>query len=749
MPARPFGLLYGAPSNVPYPSMNWLQAPGCMFTVNRQWVAGTEDWLVAGRAAGMEALYYADVMEVPTGWSFAGEERELYGGYSSWSAMPDSWFWTGSKATASQRINYGGHYMLNMRPGSPWLVWLLENWLPQIFVRRAGLFDGIFWDVLGNRLWVSVWSGTMTATVDSYAGDGRTEAENWIRGVHWFLDQARQVVGPEPIFIGNNVYNTRNLGSGMPSLPSITGGYPSMQQGGHPALNGCMFEGANGSQHPVATVAATVAGDAIGDAPEGFEWATDAGGRLRFIVLSSRSSSPTDLQAYTGIDAAQIGAAPSGYTSSSQNQVSGTVREARADHLQGWTWTEPGAGGGDTTPPLAPDSLTAGPVDGPDVPLAWSLPTDADRASFTIARKASSWGASENPSAGTAVVQQSPGADGAGSATDTPGDGTWYYKAFTTDAAGNVQRGGPTASATVATTAEEPPDAYADHAHTGAAGDPPDPAVWSDPEDRTPGLAASSTGVQDGAGLLVMSARAAVQGAWGSMIAQRLVRLDLKQAARRALLVELGLGTPAASASASFYLVGPGAGADIGNGLDNVYGHPNWLRCEQLGTTFRVQRNVDGAVSTLYSGPAPSATLYPVWLLIGPEDVAVMVDGATVVPLQPRTPDLVTPFGEAFLYLEAATSDATTGVVARFGGVAMMRATPSQPAAPSLEVTGGETTYTADPAPAEELVDLYRFTLDGEVVATSGAEQATGPELGPGEYALTVQTENPSPFEEA
>lgn len=745
MSARPFALLYGAPGNVPYPSLNWLQAPGCGFVLNRQWVQGTEDWCRAGRAAGMEVLYYTNLMEVPTGWTFAGEEQQVYGGFTSWSQLPDDWFWTGSRATASQRVNFSGHYMLNIRPGSPWWTYVLDTWLPSVLTRRAGLLDGLFLDVLGNRLWVSVWSGTMTTTTDAYAGDGRKEAENWIRGVHWGLTQMRDVLGPEAVLVANNLFNTRNLGSGMPNLPSISGGDATMAQGGHRALNGCMFEGANGSQHPVATVAATVAKDPIGDCPEGFEWAEDAQSRYRHMILSSRSTGPTDLQAYTGIDA-WIGAAPSGYTSSSQSQVTGTSKTAWPDHQQGWTWTAPG-GGGDTTPPAAPSAFSAGPPDGSDVPLTWTLPTDADRASFIVARKASSWGASEQPEAGTAVVTQSPGADGAGSATEVGvPDGTWHYKAFTRDAAGNTNLAGSSSTVVVSTASTVDPVAHFRHTFDGVLGDPPDQDVWTDPDLRKPGAGSSSTGALDGAGALALTMRANVQGTYGSVVVQRREPIDLGQSARRCLRVLIGLEGPA-GASASFYLVGPGDQGD-GSGLTNVYGHPNWVRLEQLGTSFRVVRKVNGALATLYSGAAPTAGPYEVAVLIGPDDWSVRVAGVEVVPLQPRTPDFTPGFSTAFLYLEAATNDAGQDTVATFALAEMFRATPTAPTGGTAGVSGGQTDYSADAAPADEGELTWRWFIDGALQAQAAGPAAVGAELAAGTYTLGVQTENASPFTE-
>ena len=859
-PARPMGLLYGAPNNVPSPNMDWLRAPGCCFVQNRT-VNANAAWLVGARALGMEALYYTNLVEYPIGtnggWNPApgDEEYELYNRFGAWSNVPDAYWWTGNRATASSRTNYAGNYMLNIRPGSIWWQHVLE-WAVEFWGRQDGRMDGHFLDVMGNRLWVGVWT-TMGNTIDAYAGDGRTEAENWIRGIHWGLTQLRAAIGPEVILVANNLYEQTGLGlPGGKTLGQITGGYPSMQKGGHPALNGCMFEGCDGGastgQHPVNRVTQDVAGTATVGSPSGKEWATQAGGRKRFMAISSKAGA--NMAAYTGVPTMWVGHMPSGYTSKAQSQVSGTTKTAWDDHIQGWTFDGPpadttpplapsafnagpssgltvpftytlptdsdratlliarkatswgsgqthtagvtvatitpapaGSGSGnasntpegtwffkaftldavgnenttgpqvsvvvaatgDTTPPQAPSAFAVGTPSGSSLPITWTLPTDTDRASFRVYRKSTAWAAGESPATASLVYTATPGAAGAGSTTLTGlPDGTWYFKAFTVDAAGNVQANGPASGAVAISAAAGPSFTYKDESFVGVAGTKPDSAVWTDPDPTASGLA-SGTLRLDGSGELRATVKATADGTYGGVVLQSRDRFSwASERPRRAMLVEMG-GSGAANGSSSFYLIPP-SGTQSGSGLvwASLFPYPDWLRFEHLNSTFTISRRTQGALSSLYSTAAP-AGLYEVWLLIDTTTLVVMVDGVEVLSLSPWTDDFTNPFDEAFLYLEAATDDNPAGWSARFGSFRLMRATPSEPTDPQFEVEPGQTTYTAPTPPADELVDTWRFLIDNVEVAEGSTPELTGPELPPGTYELGSEVENASPFVEA
>lgn len=450
MPAHPFGLLYG--SATPQgcgASIDKFRAPGCGFIANRQPSQATKDWFAVGRERGLEVLYYVDLMEAPTEWAQGGEELLVYGGQGT--QLPDLYYWTRSRATASSRINYPGHWMLNIRVGSPWVDHVVA-WARDFFQsgRANGWCDGLFLDVLGNHLWVPVWANTMSAT----------ERDEWTKGVHDMISRLRTAIGPEAIMQANNAFNdlqgysSWTWSGSVRSVSQIAGALPTMAKGGHPGLNGNMFEGANPSinKHTVERVNNTINGGVEPAAPNGWEWATNANGRKRFSVISSLASSPNDLTVYPPIqNLAWVGAMPEGYGSCNQPFVSGTNTVAMADHIQGWTWSDPG-GGGDVTPPTAPTGLTAV-ASGQNVTVTYTLPALDDRTAVVIARKNVPWAASELPTGGVVVTTRTSAADLTAGAHDfleagVP-VGTWYYKAFTRDAAGNTQTGGPSDDVTV------------------------------------------------------------------------------------------------------------------------------------------------------------------------------------------------------------------------------------------------------------------------------------------------------------
>lgn len=447
--SRQFSLLYGGSS--PVGALDYLKTEGPMYVANRTFEPYAA-WLKDGRSKGLEVIYYINFVEYPIGtdpqgWTPVNEEKKFYGNFGDYRNVPNDWWWTGSLATSGNRVEYNsGHRMLNIRPGSPavdyWVNYIVDFW-----TRWNGYFDGFFCDVIGNRLWAPVWN-TMGTTADAYANDGRTEAENWIRGVHDLIRRLRLALGPEPILIGNNTYETTGLGISR-SLPNIPGAYTSMQKGGHPGLNGCMFEG---SGHTVANVTNCVNSAPSGPSPEGYVWATNANNRKRFARICSSTASTsyrTIIANFTNISQYLYCGAFVKYESTDQAPVTGVVTGRVPDHYVNWLF-----GGtsnpGDTTPPTAPSAITATPTN-QDIAISWTLPTLDDRTLVTVSRKATPWTTGQGPSSGTTVRIESTTtqlAAGVHNYTETNVPvGTWYYKAFTSDAAGNIQAGGPSATA--------------------------------------------------------------------------------------------------------------------------------------------------------------------------------------------------------------------------------------------------------------------------------------------------------------
>ena len=416
-----------------------------------------------------------------------------------------------------------------------------------------------------------------------------------------------------------------------------------------------------------------------------------------------------------------------------------------------WGATPGGAtpGGGDTTPPVGVSAFGAGPANGTSVPVSVTVVADADRSALIVARKATAWGGSDNPSAGVIVHTSSPSSGVVAFTDEGVGGGTWYYKPFTQDAAGNVNRSATAVQVDVVTADADP---WTIHTFGGGAGTKPDQAAWTDPDQRMPGVTAASTLRLDGSARLTVSALAAAAGVYGSVVLQRRVRLDLGSPARRNLRVPMSLEGPAVG-SASFYLVGVNGTGD-GGGLSAPFAGQNWLRVELLGpNSVRVSRKVAGAFSTIYSGNLPAVAAGAVRtfdLLIGPADLAVMVDGVVIVARTTSIPNFTASGGDVYLYLEAATSDAAAAAVARWGTITMSRATPSTPTAPTAGNSAGNAVYTAFLPPDEDLVTGYLFTRDGTPVAPVGPRVQTLPgNLPPGEYAITVATANASPWDEA
>ena len=107
----------------------------------------------------------------------------------------------------------------------------------------------------------------------------------------------------------------------------------------------------------------------------------------------------------------------------------------------------------DVTPPDAPTSFTAV-VTGSDVLLTWTNPVDADFASVTIRRSASSF--PTNVTDGSLVAQ---GLTGTSQADNSLSDGAYYYSIFARDNTGNWSAAA-NASATVDTTPPSAPTSF-------------------------------------------------------------------------------------------------------------------------------------------------------------------------------------------------------------------------------------------------------------------------------------------------
>lgn len=517
--------------------------------------------------------------------------------------------------------------------------------------------------------------------------------------------------------------------------------------------------GANpsGDTTPPQSVTSFSAGPAVGTSvPYTYGLPTDPD-RVGLVIARRSTAWPSGAGPSAGVTVATIAPAPSGSGSGTATATpAGTwffkafpVDAAGNYNTAGSAVSVTVVPSGDTTPPAAPTAFTVGVPSGSSLPYSRTLPTDSDRASFRIYRRSTAWPVGALPDAGTLVTTETPGAPGAGSGTmaGLP-DGVWHFKAFTFDAAGNVNVNGQTRGPVTIDASSGPAVTYRDEQFAGAAGLKPEASVWADPDPTASGLQSGLLRT-NGAGELRATVKAAAAGVFGGVVAQTRDRLSWSSdRPARALLVTMG-GAGEASGSTSFYLV-PKSGAQSGSGLSwaSLFPYPDWLRFEHIDGDFRILRRGQGTLATLYSGAAPSG-LYEVWLLIDTDRLVVQVDGDEVLDLTPWVDVFTTPFDEAYLYLEAATDGAATGWEARFGAVRFMRATPAEPTDPTFLVDVGSTTYTAPVPPADELVELWRFLIDDAEVAEGATRELVGDELDAGTYLLGLEVENASPFVEA
>ena len=133
------------------------------------------------QAGGGEVYMYVNVIDGYWEDSAAtGSQADLYGGAQN----NPAYLWQ------PRRYNWPGTPMMDMRPGSPWVLHAVDHikrWFPTTHAK------GIFLDVVGERLWSGAWSG-MSAT----------ERANWTAGNKDFVQRLRAAMGPNVILVANN-----------------------------------------------------------------------------------------------------------------------------------------------------------------------------------------------------------------------------------------------------------------------------------------------------------------------------------------------------------------------------------------------------------------------------------------------------------------------------------------------------------------------------------------------------------------
>jgi hypothetical protein len=97
-----------------------------------------------------------------------------------------------------QRVSYPRTHMTDMRPGSPWMLHVVD-YVERLM--REGKFDGVFLDVVGARLWdrQSQWTSWPQDEKDLYT-DGNVDL---VRR----LDERRRAINPDFIIVSNGSWD--------------------------------------------------------------------------------------------------------------------------------------------------------------------------------------------------------------------------------------------------------------------------------------------------------------------------------------------------------------------------------------------------------------------------------------------------------------------------------------------------------------------------------------------------------------
>lgn len=178
--ANPFTLDYSNPTNI-----TAYARPTGVVVVGRNFSnPGVIDRVQAG---GGEVYMYVNYVEGADNRSSAtGSEAALYGGSQTSSAY----------LMKPTRYNFPNLPMLDLRPGSPWVIHAVEwtrNWFPTTHAK------GIFLDVIGDRLWTGAWD-QMSAS----------EQSAWTAGAKDLIHRLRAALGPNVILVANNIWENGN-----------------------------------------------------------------------------------------------------------------------------------------------------------------------------------------------------------------------------------------------------------------------------------------------------------------------------------------------------------------------------------------------------------------------------------------------------------------------------------------------------------------------------------------------------------
>lgn len=205
---NPTGLAYQSVAGVP----PYGQKSGMLITgrINRY-----DPAFQLARAAGCEVLAYFDLMERPdAGHTLGGIDDQFYYGNPAnvplWPYLAHGTIIPG-QAAGAQRINLNTLHMTDMTVGSAWVTYAV-NYIADVMA--SGLFDGVFLDVVGARLFSTGATGANWGLIGSGGDWTEAEMQAWTAGCIAavdLLDTFRRQINPQLIMINNNLWDSQDL----------------------------------------------------------------------------------------------------------------------------------------------------------------------------------------------------------------------------------------------------------------------------------------------------------------------------------------------------------------------------------------------------------------------------------------------------------------------------------------------------------------------------------------------------------
>jgi hypothetical protein len=216
--ATPSAVVYYRPTLAA--ALDQYARPGNVIVVTAEQRSRNPARLRAWRAKGAIVLAYVDAVD----WHVPLDpiEQRLYGG-----AFPSQWFYRGLS-------NWPGTRMLDLSASCPVATYngftgtwgqYVAHYIRNEVIKDGSLFDGVFLDVWGARIW-SVGVG----------GPGT----DWEAGVARWGRDLRQLVGPDIFLVANN---TQTAATARPLNGRMWEGFESRRSGWNPLTGGGTYPG--------------------------------------------------------------------------------------------------------------------------------------------------------------------------------------------------------------------------------------------------------------------------------------------------------------------------------------------------------------------------------------------------------------------------------------------------------------------------------------------------------------------------